>query len=101
MQMKKILFTAAGTTLMAGAAMAQAVVPTPTPNVTGPTSTIVTTNSSTLVTGLDNSTWSTGAPGFVFASPTVIAIPPGTTATSQASLAGGGQGAAGNDGGQN
>jgi hypothetical protein len=54
--MKKILFTAAGTTLMAGAAMAQAVVPTPTPNVTGPTSTIVTTNSSTLMTGLDNST---------------------------------------------
>jgi hypothetical protein len=90
--MKKIWFAAAGAMLMPGVAMAQAVVPTPTP------STVVTTNSSTLMTGDSNSTWSTGTPGSYFASPTVIAIPPGTTAASEASLAGG-QGGAGNDGG--
>jgi hypothetical protein len=92
--MRNFLFATAATILSAGPALAQAVVPTPTPNVTAPASTIVTTNSSTLVTGDDNSTWTTGTPGSYFASPTVIAIPPGTTETSEDSLAGG-QGPAG------
>ena len=82
--MKHVLFaTVAAFGLMAGAAMAQDVdmVTTPTPNVPRTAPTGAATHSSTLVTGVDGSTWQTGTPGFSFASPRVIAPPPNVAAT--------------------
>ena len=99
MQMKKIFFVAAATMLTACTAMAQAVVTTPTPNATVPVPTGAATYSSTLVTGVDGSTWTTGTPGFYFASPNAIAVPPGMTPMSEMGLPGY-DGTPGNNGNQ-
>ena len=86
--MKHILFaTVAAFGLMAGAAMAQDVgydVTIPPPPMPRPVPTGKATHSSTLVTGVDGSTWQTGTPGFYFASPNVIAIPPSNFAATAA-----------------
>jgi hypothetical protein len=77
--MKHVLFaTVAAFGLMAGAAMAQDVdyLTTPRPHMPSQVPTGAATYSSTLVTGVDGSTWQTSTPGFYFASPSVIAIPP-------------------------
>src|SRR6202790_4363693 len=77
--MEHVLFaTVAAFGLMAGAAMAQDVdyVTTPRPHMPSQVPTGAATYSSTLVTGVDGSTWQTNTPGFYFASPSVIAIPP-------------------------
>jgi hypothetical protein len=82
--MKHVLFaTVAAFGLMAGAAMAQDVdyVTTPRPHMPSQVPTGAATYSSTLVTGADGSTWQTDTPGFYFASPSVIAIPPNFAAT--------------------
>jgi hypothetical protein len=86
--MKHVLFaTVAAFGLMAGAAMAQDVaydVTAPPPHMPSPVPTGKATYSSTLVTGVDGSTWQTGTPGFYFASPSVIAIPPSNFAATAA-----------------
>ena len=77
--MEHVLFaTVAAFGLMAGAAMAQDVdyVTTPRPHMPSQVPTGAATYNSTLVTGVDGSTWQTNTPGFYFASPSVIAIPP-------------------------
>jgi hypothetical protein len=85
--MKHVLFaTVAAFGLMAGAAMAQDVdyVTTPRPHIPSQVPTGAATYSSTLVTGVDGSTWQTSTPGFYFASPSVIAIPPSNFAATAA-----------------
>ena len=82
--MKHVLFaTVAAFGLMAGAAMAQDVdyVTTPRPHIPSQVPTGAATYSSTLVTGVDGSTWQTGTPGFYFASPSVPIPPPNFAAT--------------------
>jgi hypothetical protein len=85
--MKHVLFaTVAAFGLMAGAAMAQDVdyLTTPRPHMPSQVPTGAATYSSTLVTGVDGSTWQTSTPGFYFASPSVIAIPPSNFAATAA-----------------
>ncbi len=79
--MKTFIYAAAAVALMSGAAMAQDETGS-TIGPSSPLSTIVTTDSSTMTTGVGTYNWTTGTPGYQFASPTVRAIPPGTTTTS-------------------
>ncbi len=96
--MKTFIYAGAAMLLMSGAAMAQDTNGSSV-NPSNPESTVITSDSSVIQTGIAGSIINTGIPGSRLASPSVAAIAPGTTSTSVAT--GAGDMGAGNDGGSN
>jgi hypothetical protein len=85
--MKTLIFAGAAVTLLSGAAMAQAVMsgaparPNDSVSMTAPN------NNSVLETGVAGSAWTTGTPGYSYASPSVIQEPLVTNAPAPAPAA--------------
>jgi hypothetical protein len=82
--MKTVIFAGAAVMLMSGAAMAQAVMTGAPAHPADSVSMTAPNNTSILETGVSGSAWTTGTPGYSWASPSVIQEPLVTNAPAPA-----------------